>query len=298
MIYIGTVKTTMVAIDKDILQFFREYEPQQVVMPDDDEGQKRLKTNVIKGFISGKMQSEKRNDGNLMTRDCLILDLDDVLLSEPELIEAISKGFKGEYNYVIYPTISHGLKGVRYRLVMPMDRPVVASDYKLIVRYFSNDVLKTIIGKPDGSNETWSQIQLLPTVTQYVQKKQIIISEGDKLPVPELLHLANKWQKDQQQERKTFTGVTVSGKSSGRKGAIPRLLEEVMSGISEPGRNVFYTRAFGTLLRANIDTTIAMMWCIEWNQNHCEPPLANEELYKVFESVIKRESERSGHDRN
>lgn len=174
MIYIGKVRPSIMEspVEQSIIQFFSEYNPIDVVVPDDPEEQKKLKTMGIDGFIAGEMKALIRKNENLISRDCLILDLDDVVITESELVEKISKKFK-KFDYVLYPTVSHGFKGVRYRLVIPLDKPVKAQEYKLLVSFFSEKVLSDIIRMPDLSNSTWSQIQLLPVTTQHVKREQI-----------------------------------------------------------------------------------------------------------------------------
>ena len=115
MIYIGKVRPAIMEppIGKDILQFFKDYNPIRVEVPDDAEKQKELKTIVADGFISGEMVSLSRKNENVKSRDCLILDLDDVIVSREELIESIQSKM-AKFEYILYPSISHGIKGVRY----------------------------------------------------------------------------------------------------------------------------------------------------------------------------------------
>ena len=59
MIYIGKVRPSIMEppVEQSIIQFFSEYNPIDVVVPDDPEEQKKLKTMGIDGFIVGEMKT-------------------------------------------------------------------------------------------------------------------------------------------------------------------------------------------------------------------------------------------------
>lgn len=124
------------------------------------------KPNMPKGkeqglyFLSGKMQGTKRNDQSLLEKDLIVLDYD--ALSEnftPEtfynaLIQKI-----GNYAFMAYPTISHTIETPKYRVIVPLQKPINNKDsYKDAVTY-----LTTRIGlEHDSSAKKWSQLQGMP----------------------------------------------------------------------------------------------------------------------------------------
>ena len=111
-------------------------------------------------FLSGKMQGTKRNDQNLIEKDLIVLDYD--ALSEnftPEtfynaLIEKI-----GNYSFMAYPTISHTTETPKYRVIIPLQKPIANKEtYREAVTYLTN-----CIGlKHDSSAKKWSQLQGMP----------------------------------------------------------------------------------------------------------------------------------------
>lgn len=198
MIYVGKVKPAIMDEPSklEIIDFFEQYQPQQFDVVACNI--KELKTEQAKGFISGTMKALIRNNSNLVSRDCLVLDLDDVEVTKDELIESIESKFK-KYQYVLYPSISNGVKGVRYRLLLPLNDNVDAQDYKLLIDFFSRKILDDVIGRVDESNQTWSQIMLLPCLTAYNSLDDIHInSSQQKLPVNELINMAKEWRKLEQ----------------------------------------------------------------------------------------------------
>lgn len=162
------------AIKTTFAGLFSKYKPQTVKVTDDKEQMIAYKKYSALGFISGEMSELKRTNKNLIRRDALILDLDDIGdITENDLKQKIHNIFY-EVDYVLYPSVSNGVKGVRYRLVLPITEPVEEQDYKLLIRFVTHKILADIIKKPDASNETWSQLMLLPIVTQYNPRESLI----------------------------------------------------------------------------------------------------------------------------
>lgn len=297
MIYVGKVRPSIMEppIDKSIIQFFSEYTPIKVDVSDDPEEQKKLKTMGIDGFIAGEMKALIRKNENLISRDCLILDLDDVVISESELVEKISKKFK-KFDYVLYPTVSHVFKGVRYRLVIPLDKPVNEQDYKMLVSFFSQKVLSDIIRIPDLSNLTWSQIQLLPVTTQHVTSEQIIISKGEKLfPVEEALLGAKRWEKEYSlltgcvRSTPLYKDVTHFKKGGSRyRNTTTELFESLVAGCEEGNRNNRIAQITGGLLARAVDVSAVFELVKVANQYFTEP-LSEKEVEATFFSIAKKE---------
>lgn len=297
MIYIGKVRPSIMEppIDKSIIQFFSEYTPIKVDVSDDPEEQKKLKTMGIDGFIAGEMKALIRKNENLISRDCLILDLDDVVISESELVEKISKKFK-KFDYVLYPTVSHGFKGVRYRLVIPLDKPVKEQEYKLLVSFFSEKVLSDIIRMPDLSNLTWSQIQLLPVTTQHVTREQIIISKGEKLfPVEEALLGAKRWEKEYSlstgcvRSTPLYKNTNQFKKGGSRyRNTTTELFESLVAGCEEGNRNNRIAQITGGLLARAVDVSAVFELVKVANQYFAEP-LSEKEVEATFYSIAKKE---------
>ena len=123
MIYTGTVtQPKMNVIEMPLLAYFRDFKPQEYKVTNLSEEQlKTIKKSRLGGFISGEMSQPTRRNENLLSRDAIIIDLDDVKVTEDELLAKFSK-LKNEF--IAYPSISNGIKGVRYRLIMPLDKPV------------------------------------------------------------------------------------------------------------------------------------------------------------------------------
>ncbi|MDT2849725.1 primase alpha helix C-terminal domain-containing protein [Vagococcus carniphilus] len=291
MIYIGKVKPSLMnePIDKSVLEFFKNYQPLELDVPGNEEEQKRIKTSILQGFISGEMKALVRNNVNLISRDCLILDLDDVVISEDELIKIIHEKFN-KFQYVLYPSISHGIKGVRYRLVLPLDGSVNELEYKLLVHYANNMMLKGIIGKSDDSNATWSQIMLLPTITQYTNSENLIINESEKqLPTFQLLDGAATWSKQNKPQSQGYINPSRFKRGGHRyRNATTELFESLVVGCGEGNRNNRISQITGGLLARAVDVEFAYKLVLVANE-HFNDPLPIDEVNSTFESIARKE---------
>ena len=291
MIYIGKVKPSILnePVNQPIIEFFKNYQPLEIQVPDDKAKQSELKTTVLHGFISGDMKALVRNNNNLISRDCLILDLDDVVVSEAELIEIIQQKFN-KFQYILYPSVSHKIKGVRYRLIIPLDNTVNESEYKLLVHYANKKLLDGVVGKIDDSNYTWSQLMLLPVITQFTSDKNIIINETKiQLPTINLLKGAEVWSKElKPTEQKFIRPVYFKSGGSRYRNTTTNLFESLVLGCEEGNRNNRLAQITGGLLARAVDVELAYKLILVANE-HFNDPLPIEEVNNTFESICKKE---------
>lgn len=296
-IYIGKVRPSIMEepIDKSIIEFFSDYKPPELIVPEKAEAQKILKTTAIDGFIAGEMKALIRKNGNVVSRDCAILDLDDVIISESDLVESIKQKFN-KFDYVLYPSVSHGIKGVRYRFVLPLSQPVGEQEYKLLIRFLSNKILKGVIHQADQSNATWSQIQLLPVLTQHVKKEQIVVSKGEELfPVQEALKGAEQWAKDYiPYDGGVRTVPLYKNMSQFKKGGsryrntTTELFESIVKGCEEGNRNNRIAQITGGLLVRAVDVALVLE-LVKVANHYFTEPLSEKEVEATFYSIAKKE---------
>lgn len=296
-IYIGKVRPSIMEdpIDKSIIEFFSEYKPPKLIIPEMVEEQKILKTTAIDGFIAGEMKALKRKNENVVSRDCAILDLDDVILSESDLVEVIKHKFN-KFDYVLYPTVSHGIKGVRYRIVLPLSQSVGEREYKLLIRFLSNEILKGVIHEADQSNTTWSQIQLLPVLTHHVMKEQIVVSKGKEFfPVQEALKGAELWAKNYKADGcgvrtvPLYKNANQFKKGGSRyRNTTTELFESIVKGCEEGNRNNQIAKITGGLLARAVDVAIVLE-LIKVANSYFTEPLSEKEVEATFYSIAKKE---------
>ncbi|MGX6979140.1 primase alpha helix C-terminal domain-containing protein [Vagococcus elongatus] len=282
-------------LDQEIIDFFSGYQPLQIKVSNNQEEQTKIKTMKIDGFIAGEMSSLIRKNDNLINRDCLILDLDDVIQSEEGLVKVILEKLS-KYEYVLYPSMTHGINGVRYRLVIPLDKPVTEQDYKLLVYFFTNKVLDGVIHKADQSNLTWSQIMLLPVLTQHITVEQIHIHKSEsKLSVEKILKAAKRWEKDYTPDTggvrsfRLYKNVGQFKKGGSRyRNTTTELFESLVNGCDVGNRNNRIAQLTGGLLARAVDVT-AVLELVRVANQYFNEPLSDKEVEDTFYSIAKKE---------
>ena len=284
MIYTGTVtQTKMNVIEMPLLAYFRDFKPQTYKVTDLSKEQlETIKKSRLGGFISGEMSQPTRKNENLLSRDAIIIDLDDVKVTEDELLAKFSK-LKNEF--IAYPSISNGIKGVRYRLIMPLDKPVTdAKTYKVLVNFISRVLLKEILGEPDVSNQTWSQIMLLPCLTEYNTADKIIVHDGEKWHLDRLLQQAEKYGYTKQTN---FSQWTSKPNTNNTFNKFKYCLELLAFGTDTGERNNTITKVVGYLFAWGVDV-YAIEKLVQFMNLNCEEPLPQDEVTSIVESIGKK----------
>lgn len=284
MIYIGTVtQPKMNVIEMPLLAFFRDFKPQEYKVTNLPKEQlETIKKSRLGGFISGEMSQPTRKNENLLSRDAIIIDLDDVKVTEDELLAKFSK-LKNEF--IAYPSISNGIKGVRYRLIMPLDKPVTdAKTYKVLVNFISRVLLKEILGEPDVSNQTWSQIMLLPCLTEYNTADKIIVHDGEKWRLDRLLQQA---EKNGYTKQTNFSQWTSKPNTNNTFNKFKYCLELLAFGTDTGERNNTITKVVGYLFAWNVDV-YAIEKLAQFMNLNCADHLPQDEVTSIVESIGKK----------
>lgn len=248
----------------------------------------QIKLKQLRGFISGLMSEPIRNNDNLINRDAFILDLDDVVITESELLAYFERMKAKGKQFIAYPSISNGLKGVRYRLILPLDEPVTDENiYKMCIQFINEILLKNMIGKPDNSNGTWSQLMLLPCLTEYNTAEKIIIHDGEKWKLRAFVSQAkaNGYQEREkptewtEKPYKEYTGKYLS--------KLDEYMHLLAFGVQEGERNTTIARVVGYLFARDVNVHTIQKLVYNMNEAGGEP-LPTEEVDNIIISVAKK----------
>ena len=240
---------------------------------------KRLKAPYC---ISGKIRAEKtgtyrRNNDNLIYRDLIFLDYDE-LEASVDFLRIVSERLS-EYSYIIYPTIKHTPEKPRYRLVVKPSGNMTEATYKHVVKEVAD-----IIGLPfDIASLTWSQLQGLPATTGNLEDYQKTVNRGIDYPIPRT-----------NQERTVTTSYTPP--PSGQLSITMKVINTLFNGYgTEGGRNVAMTKFIGLLLNKYVNCDIEMAYDLALIANeNTDPPLTIDELDTTFKSILQAEMRKRG----
>ena len=235
--------------------------------------------------ISGKVKPEKsgsykRSNENLLYRDLIFIDYDDITIS-PETFKDTVHSVLSDYSYILYPTIKHTAEKPRYRLVVKPDKVMNETTYKQVIKEIANK-----IGLPfDLASLTYSQLQGLPVTTGDPKEYQKIVHRGLDYPVPIETY----------EPRRQVT-TTYTPRRGGQRSITMRVIDTLFEGFGdEGGRNVTVTRFVGLLVGKWVNCDIPTAWELTKVANSVTAePLPVDELEATFESIVKTEIRKRG----
>ena len=169
--------------------FLKDYKGQPELVPELDQDPQSVKDTKALYVISGEMIDDHtakngylhRCDKTVLSRDDLLLDLDDIspeIQSEEELLKKLEE-FYDNYTFFVWPSIGNRLTfgdkhhgEMRYRVCLPLLNSLTEDDYQATVKMELADLVKNgILTKPDNTNWTWSQCFGLPIRGKAIYKK-------------------------------------------------------------------------------------------------------------------------------
>lgn len=290
MIYTGTAtRKQLTPVNMPLLDYFRTLKLNRYqVTKLSKEQLNNIKLKQLKGFISGAMREPIRNNDNLINRDAFILDLDDVVITESELLAYFERMKAKGKQFIAYPSISNGLKGVRYRLILPLDEPVTDENiYKMCIQFINEILLKNMIGKPDNSNGTWSQLMLLPCLTEYNTAEKIIIHDGEKWKLKAFINQAKENGYQEREKPTEWTEKPYTEYTGKYLSKLDEYMHLLAFGVQEGERNNTIARVVGYLFARDVNVHTIQKLVYNMNEAGGEP-LPTEEVDNIIISVAKK----------
>lgn len=269
-----------------------------------ESNREQIKTSVAPYAIGGDVLNGHRSNENVLNRDLVAIDLDsisDAYTSEETLFTALESFFKTA-EFWLYPTISNGFKGARYRVIIPLAQPLTEHPYRILVQSINSELFRSgILSDLDSSNWTWDQVFGLP-----LDPSQVMHHGGESYTFTD--NMAAQWQvelknRPEVNPKKPLTATTSTSKRGysehnyeRRIGLIDQLCYFV-DGIGEGQRNkaiytfarsIFgaYERKYGKLFPASeLDGVYALVRGI--NSTCVNPPLDDQETLTAVKSAYQ-----------
>lgn len=245
--------------------------------------------------FSGKLKDNIRNNENVMNRDVIALDLDFLTKDiDDHNIYSKLKELLNNFEWYLYPSISNGFKGVRYRLVIPVNRPLESNaDYRTVISFLNDRLLhKNILAGVDNSNKTWSQVFGLPIANQFYPQNLPIIRkhEGQAMPTePDILRGMQARLKDSRQANRPRQRLPSTRKGGQYNTYTARLLSEFINGIGEGQRNNKMLELASYLIAIGLNNSEEIYNFMQvMNVNYIVPPLPDKEIESTLRSALKR----------
>ncbi|MDW3933312.1 mobile element-associated protein [Staphylococcus saprophyticus] len=223
----------------------------------------------------GKIIQKYRNDENIINRNTLALDYDDIT-DFKGLYGAIFKHLEG-CSWAFHTTYNHSTEKPRIRLMVPINEPVSADDYRKYTQVLAQKIGYKI---DEGSYQPSRAMALpvrpdknIPYIFKYNDAPAITIKELEMYSV----------KSESNQKEKSIT-INYSNNLKKRDSTYWR---DLAFGVSEGGRNQALASISGYLLRRYVDVNLVYGLVIAWGKS-CNPPMDDGEINKTFNSILKK----------
>ncbi|MCG2353082.1 primase alpha helix C-terminal domain-containing protein [Staphylococcus epidermidis] len=220
---------------------------------------------------NGNEYKKYRNDENVIYRDVLVLDYDDI----PKLItlhDAITEELKG-VAWFWHTTFNHKTDQARVRLYIPLSERIKADDYRKYTKVLANK-----IGHPvdEGSYQP-SRAMALPV---YQQDKYAFLHQHNDAPILSIETL-EEWSKETniQSDQPMITNYNKRDDIYWR---------DISFAMTKGNRNNSLASLVGHLLSHHVNEYVVYSYALLWGQNACTPPLKEREINTTFQSILKK----------
>ncbi|MCD5433850.1 primase alpha helix C-terminal domain-containing protein [Lactobacillus delbrueckii] len=232
--------------------------------------------------ISGEMVKLEHGTDNIISRDALALDLDDV---SPQIadFDDLENEIRGLFNvaWYLYPTAKNGLKGTRGRLIIPLDTPANKEQYEALAYGLTSYLIdQGALTRADKSSFRFGQLFGLPIKNQFTKGSLVRINRGKLFPTESYTAFKEPEKPSRAGDYSTRSG----GQSYGAS-----LLDRVFNGIPEGERNNSMFELACYFVKIGVQNQTGLLDYLRLiNSNYFSPPLGDDELNHVFESARKR----------
>lgn len=171
--------------DKTPFELICSYEPGTIAI--DDMFTKEMiqpYKSQIPYFLAGQLKNSIRNNKNLIEKQLVVLDYDNINMMYTVFLNTIKEKLSG-VSFILYPTISNYTpgNGLRFRLVIDTDRSYTEKENKRLIQNVIDH-----IGIPcDAASQTYSQLMGLPILNQLSSPGLITIQQETPLKVDDFL---------------------------------------------------------------------------------------------------------------
>ncbi|MGI2267738.1 MULTISPECIES: primase alpha helix C-terminal domain-containing protein [Staphylococcus] len=251
----------------------------QIPMNNSDKYKRGL---VLYGDVEDEVKDDEtipkyRKDDNIINRSVITLDYDEIRVQDfRSLHKAISKQLEG-HSWAFHTTHSHTTEKPRIRLMVPLNEPVSADDYRKYSRALANHIGH----KVDEASFVPSQAMALPVKNDKDAVYIFRYNDAPAITIEELNQFSTNLENTQQDKPIT---VNYSNQYKKRDSSYWR---DLAFGVGEGERNQALASISGYLLRRYVDANLVYGLVIAWGKS-CNPPMDDGEINKTFNSILKK----------
>lgn len=228
-------------------------------------------------YVLGEMKDTHRNDENVLNRHALALDIDD-LQTDTSIVQDIENMFS--FSYILYSTFSHKTDKPRYRLIIPLSKPIEKMYYKPAIKFFE----KQLGVKVDEKSFTWSQCMARPVKQSDDADFIFQYQDSHYIDTDTLISGLEPYMD-------SGVGFTVNYSNKRDDSHWQSIAYGGLSEGQDNGRNNSLCSLTGHLMRKNVHIDVIVGLMNLWNASN-NPPLSNKEFERTMQSIISAELKR------
>lgn len=224
-------------------------------------------------FLIGDMKEDKhRKDANVINRHALTIDIDD-LAPGTTVIDELKERFN--FSYILYSTHNHEPQAPRYRLIIPLDKPITKKYYKPALQLFEKQLGLSFDDKAFDFSRCMARTSLKTKESEFIFECQdTYFLNTEKLiaglDVDETITVDYSSMK---RDSSHWDSIGYGGLTDG------------------DGRNNALASITGHLMRKNVDINLIIGLLTTWNDSN-KPPLQLKEFERTVRSIITKEIKR------
>lgn len=222
---------------------------------------------------TGEIMPNKRSAKNVVNRSCIVLDYDDIE-SEQEF-KAILTNKLAPFSYFAHTTHSHGLKGVRYRVVIPIEKPIDPNDFDM----YTSGLAGYIGLKLDQKSKVAVQLMALPCIANKNNGFEYFYNDAPILDYKNLNIYVSEYADHLNHAKK------VKVKKQG-KTLTDDYIRKIMLGVPEGSIDNTLAQILGHLTNSNINYQFVWAYAVMWGER-CEPPMNIKDIKRVYKSIMR-----------
>lgn len=220
----------------------------------------------------GNLIQKYRNDENIINRNTLALDYDDIT-DFKGLYKAICKHLEG-YSWAFHTTYNHTTDNPRIRLMVPINEPVSADDY----RKYTQALAHQIGYKIDEGSYQPSRAMALPVRPDKDVPFIFKYNDAPAVTSEQLELFVTSGSLDSNVKKNNIIKYPKRTSSYWR---------DLAFGVGEGERNQSLASISGLLLRRYVPPELAYGLVTAWGKS-CNPPMDDGEINKTFNSILKK----------
>ncbi|TDL40750.1 hypothetical protein EVU91_02325 [Macrococcoides bohemicum] len=224
-------------------------------------------------YLIGEMKETHRNDGNVINRHALAIDIDD-LPPSAEIVDEIKNRFN--FSYILYSTHNHTPTAPRYRLIIPLSKPITKKHYKPALKLFADQLEIKFDEQAFDFSRCMARTTLKSLESEFIFEYQ----DSYFIDTDNLIKGLDQYMNDE----------VITLDYSGIKRDSSHWLD-IGLGVASGGRNTALASITGHLARCGVDINLMVALLTNWNLQN-EPPIEQKEFERTIKSILKKEQQR------